>query len=219
MLAGFPNADKVALRIQARRLDDSDPLGWAASLEEADLLVIGAPSGRTTGARALDSIRSKLVPVLSVPGLEIATPKAEQPLVPWRSVLAATDLSPGGNAAVAEAYRILAGTGGRVELCLVEDPDRRPLAPEHWVELQKQLWRLVPPAAERQGIVTRASIVEGRISAERILQAAERLVVDAIVLGVGHRTAVSRALLGSVADEVVLASSRPVILVPLPPAT
>jgi nucleotide-binding universal stress UspA family protein len=125
-------------------------------------------------------------------------------------------LSREGNAAVAEAYRLLSGTGGVVELCLVQDPELHPRAPENWGELQKQLWSLVPAVAEAHGIVTRTSVLEGRPPSEKLLQAADRLGVDALVFGAGHRGGLARALMGSIVDAVISHSSKPVVLVPAP---
>jgi nucleotide-binding universal stress UspA family protein len=88
--------------------------------------------------------------------------------------------------------------------------------PENWAELQKQLWSLVPAAAEPHGIVTRTSVLEGRPPSEKLLQAADRLGVDALVLGVGHRGGLARALMGSIVDSVISHSSKPVVLVPAP---
>jgi nucleotide-binding universal stress UspA family protein len=214
LIADFPDADGRALRIQPRRANEPDPLGWAATVAEADLLVVGSSLGTKSRPRALETVRSALIPVLSIAAGPIEAAPVDRSLTPWRSVLAATDLSRDGNAAVAEAYRLLSGTGGVVELCLVQEPELHPRAPENWAELQKRLWSLVPATADQRGIVTRTSIVEGRPAGDKLLQAAERLGVDALVLGAAHRGGLARALMGSVVDAIVSRSSRPVVLVP-----
>jgi nucleotide-binding universal stress UspA family protein len=217
-IADFSDSERQTLRFLSRRADEPDPLGRAAAANHADLLVVGSAlgsQGRSARSRALDTIRSASVPVLSI-GAAPSDLSQARSSPGWRSVLAATDLSREGNAAVAEAYRLLSGTGGVVELCLVQDPELHPRVPENWAELQKQLWSLVPAAAEPHGIVTRTSVLEGRPPSEKLLQAADRLGVDALVLGVGHRGGLARALMGSIVDSVISHSSKPVVLVPAP---
>ena len=219
-IVDFSDSERRTLRFIARRGDEPDPLGRAAAANHEDLLVVGSAltsQGRSARSRALDTVRSASVPVLSIGSAPSDLSLARSSLG-WRSVLAATDLSREGNAAVAEAYRLLSGTGGVVELCLVQDPELHPRAPENWAELQKQLWSLVPAAAEPHGIVTRTSVLEGRPPSEKLLQAADRLGVDALVLGAGHRGGLARALMGSIVDAVISHSSKPVVLVPAPRA-
>jgi len=83
-------------------------------------------------------------------------------------------------------------------------------------DLEQKLRALVPPYAERLGVTTHVSIIEGRAAAEAIVQASERLAVDAISLGSRGGGAVARALFGSVAQKVVQSSRKPVMVVPAP---
>ena len=76
-----------------------------------------------------------------------------------------------------------------------------------------KLRALVPAEAEKLGITTHVSVIDGGKAAETIMQAAERLNVDAISLGSHGRGGLARALLGSVAEEVVRRSTRPVLVV------
>jgi nucleotide-binding universal stress UspA family protein len=204
------------LRIRADWGHRPDLLAWEAAGEAADLLVVGTQP-RTSllpgRSRAVENLRGATVPLLAAPAPRTESPAWSAPIAPIQSVLAATDFSPLGNAAVAQAYRLLRGSGGVVELCHAREPGREPLPPERWAELQKRLWALVPEEAQARGIVTRVSVLEGATWAEAILQAAERMSVDLVVLGSHGRSGVARALVGSVADEVVRGSSRPVVLV------
>jgi nucleotide-binding universal stress UspA family protein len=54
---------------------------------------------------------------------------------------------------------------------------------------------------------------------EQILEAAQELGADLIVVGSHGRTGVARALLGSIAEKVVRLSAVPVLTVPGPPTT
>ncbi|HXU83781.1 MAG TPA: universal stress protein, partial [Polyangia bacterium] len=61
--------------------------------------------------------------------------------------------------------------------------------------------------------VTRPSVIEGLRAPEAIVQAAERLGVDLIVMASHGRSGLKRALLGSVAEEVARRSPKPVLIV------
>ena len=69
---------------------------------------------------------------------------------------------------------------------------------------------------ERLGITTHVTVIDGGKAAQAILQAAERLSVDSIVLGSHGHGGTYRALLGSVSKEVVQRAHRPVLVVPRP---
>jgi nucleotide-binding universal stress UspA family protein len=124
---------------------------------------------------------------------------------------------------VPHAYALLRATGGVVELCHVyehalpnptyayDGPHRLSAAAR--AELSKELRALVPKEAETLGITTHISVIDGGKAAETIVQAAERLNVDAISLASHGRGGLTRALLGSVAEQVVRQSSRPVLVV------
>ena len=141
------------------------------------------------------------------------------------TVLAATDLSAAGNRAVPYAYSLLAGNGGVVELCHVHeralpsppyvyDSPVGKLTDVERARLHHELRALVPAQAERSWITTHVTVVDGGEAGKAIVQAAERLAVDAIVLGSHGRSAMSRALLGSVSQDVIRHARRPVLVVP-----
>ncbi len=141
------------------------------------------------------------------------------------SVLAPTDLSPVGNRAVPYAYNALAAHGGVVELCYVHE--RALASPPYAYEqsegkltnierarFEAELRALVPGDARESGITTHVTVIDGGRAADAILQAAERLVVDEIVLASHGRGGAARSLLGSVSRAVVERSRRPVLIVP-----
>src|SRR6185436_15381482 len=141
------------------------------------------------------------------------------------TVLAPTDLSDIGNAAIPHAYALLRATGGVVELCFVAEhglphpayvydlPDR--LTAAERAQIEKQLRALVPADAAGLGITTHVSVIDGGKPAETIVAAAERLNVDAISIGSHGRSGVARAVIGSVAEAVVCGARRPVLIVPV----
>jgi nucleotide-binding universal stress UspA family protein len=63
-------------------------------------------------------------------------------------------------------------------------------------------------------MTVRLEVVEGWSVPEQILAAGDRLNADLIVMGTHGRTGLRRALLGSVAEEVLRRSHRPVLVVP-----
>jgi nucleotide-binding universal stress UspA family protein len=140
------------------------------------------------------------------------------------TVLAPTDLSAVGNAAIPHAYSLLRATGGVVELCFVhEHPLPTPayaydapgdLSPADRAAIEAQLRAQIPADADAKGITTHVSVIDGGKPAEAIVAAAERLNVDAVSLASHGRSGFGRAMLGSVAEAVVRHARRPVLVVP-----
>jgi len=124
-----------------------------------------------------------------------------------RRVLAPTDLSEVGLGAIRHAYSVVP-SGGTVYLLHVLEP--LGATPPR---LAEQLRGLIPPEAAARGITTRIEVVHGRKVSEAITQAAERLGCDVICLATHGRSGLTKALAGSVAQEVLQASTRPVLLV------
>ena len=166
------------------------------------------------------------VPVICVPTAPPVRARAgAAPTLPRiLTVIAPTDLSAVGNAAVPHAYALLRATGGVVELCHVHEhgvpnpafaydlPER--LSTAERAAIVEQLRALVPAEAEALGITTHVSVIDGGKPAETIVAAAERLNVDAISLGSHGRGGVAHAVMGSVAEAVVRHARRPVLIVP-----
>jgi nucleotide-binding universal stress UspA family protein len=204
----------------------------AVEERDADLLVVGAHErhglARLVGgtiARRL-ARRSRYVPIAIVPNAEL--PVAAPAGIPTvRTVLAVTDLSAPGNAAVAHAYSLLGPTGGVVELCHVHEHalpspayayarPQQALSESDRARLLKELRDLIPAEAESRGIATHLTIVDGGKAAKAIVQASERLRADVIVMASHGRGGLARAVLGSVADAVVRQAARPVLVVRSP---
>ena len=182
-----------------------------------DLIVMGAETRHGLARLAPE------IPILFVPAQEEPSSR----IAPISTLLAATDFTAGGNLAVRSAYGMLAGRGGVVDLCYVherplgnpayayEEPAGR-LSDGERSDLEARLRALVPSDAAEHGIVTHVTVVDGGHAATALVQAAERLRVDALVLGGGRGGAARHALLGSVAQAVTRASRRPVMVVPSP---
>jgi nucleotide-binding universal stress UspA family protein len=223
----IPGTGAVFRRFHANRGPGSEALADEVALLLPDMVVVGTHEKRWLGpwpslapTAVLHAVHA---PVVCVPATPRAAANREIPRL--RSVLVPADLSDESAATVPAAYALLRGTGGVVELLHVHE--RGPggaVAPEasllpaltdaERAATEARLRALVPPEAEALGITTRVSVVEGRHAAEGILQAAERLDVDAVALAPHGRGRVGRALLGSVTERVVGSSRRPVFVLP-----
>jgi nucleotide-binding universal stress UspA family protein len=209
----------------------ADSLALAAEQERFDLVVVGGR--RRTGLARIrhESVSNGLlrigppavlrVPVAAAEAVPTAMPRVAR-------VLAPTDLSELGNAAIPYAYAI-APAGGTVHLLHVIEPTpvpnplyahytpgRRPTDEERAAQerdLETVLTALVPAEAEARGIETRFELVHSDDVAGAIATAAERLGVDAVCLGTQGRSGLSQLLTGSVTREVAERCGRPLFLV------
>jgi nucleotide-binding universal stress UspA family protein len=226
--AGLAGRGEVDLDIRPAWGEPASNLLVAVEERDADLLVVGAHERHGLSRLVSGSIarrlahQSRYVPVAIVPA---EPPAAAKPAVPViRTVLAVTDRSELGDAAIAHAYGLLRGRGGFVELCHVHEralpsptyaydrPEQR-LTDIERARLAEELRARVPAEAAELGITTRVTIVDGGKPAEAIVQASERLAVDAIVMASHGRGGLARAVMGSVAQEVVQRARRPVYIV------
>ncbi len=139
-------------------------------------------------------------------------------MMPARCILAPTDFSPGGNVGVQQAFALCAGRGDTVVLAHVIDvvPPPNPLYAHYAVglvptaeqlaqmkaEATRALEALVPPEATGRGIGVRIEVCDGQ-PAEALVALARRVGADVIAIGDSGRTAVSRTLLGSIANRLV----------------
>lgn len=231
LVEALPGEGQVRLDIEPAFGAPAANLTQAAEGHPYDLLIVG--SHRRHGlarvvkgsvARSLAHQAARL-PVVCVPVASDAPHgRVTTGLPRILTVLAPTDLSPIGNAAVPHAYALLRGTGGVVEICFVhEHPLPSPAfaydLPVHLTgaeraAVEEQLRALVPPEAEALGITTHVSVIDGGTPADTLVAAAERLNVDAISVGSHGRSGVKRAMLGSVAEAVLRHARRPVLIVP-----
>jgi len=205
----------------------SDPAGELAPelvLLQPDAVAIGVSPHRMTwpDLQAPAVLRSSPVPVVCVPTATQAVPAIAR----VRAVLVPTDFTDPSLAALRTAYALLRPHGGRVELCTVHERGPAvqgaiprlapPLDDKQRDQLEARLRALIPAEADATGIATRASVVEGNLASEAILQAAERLGVDLVVMASHGRAGIRRAILGSVAEEVARNARVPVVIVHTP---
>ncbi len=218
----FAGAHLPQLRLRVAVRDAGEELAADVAEMGVDALVIGIPKhrlGHWTPIAPKSVLRASTRPVFCIPE-GIQPPPHHIPR--FRSVLIASDLSDSVREAILPAYGLLAG-GGQAHLCYVhqqEQPVARvtaagipALSPQQRQTIESKLQAQVPAEAAEQGIGTYVSVLEGQSVSAEILQAAERLDVDAIALASHGRTGIGRLLLGSVAEEVARKSGRPVLIV------
>ncbi len=224
----MPGRGSLRLRALQREGATGTALVRAAREEGAALLVAG-----TSQRAGLDRLRHGSVAgeILDGARLNLCIVPAPDDGLPaavrYRSVLAVTDLSPLGNAAVPHAYALLPA-GGTVHLLHVREVEE-PGETSMIIHLPKSsnpeesaresaaaaaaLSALVPESSATPGVETRIEVAEAPDAADGIRQAAERLGADAIVLATRGRSGLGKALLGSVADRVLKEAGRPVLLI------
>ncbi len=221
----------VQLKAVASMGRPAERLLAAAAEEEADLMVVGSHH-RSAIQHFIEGSTSQVVVDRAHLSVACVPADAAQRLTvgsPIKSVLVATDFSATGNAAVNQAYSLIA-PGGIVYLTHVIEPpasfndiaphdilDATHIAADIRLERTEHLQRLIPL---RQLLLDKYSQVLLLVSskpATAIVQAAERLGVDVICLGTHGRSGLSKAVMGSVAQEVLAKTPRPVLLVkPIP---
>jgi nucleotide-binding universal stress UspA family protein len=209
-------------------------LAEMASEERADLLVVGSHQYRgferlwhasvSRGLLHRASMSVAVVPHVSGKSRPVTMPR------PVQQVLVATDFSELANAAIPRAYSLLHGRGAVHLLHVMLQPGELPPGLQEQIvdchdrkeedravaECAENLRALVPVEAEAQGILTQVQVIKGRDVAATICQYAERLGVDVICLGSHGRSGLSGTLLGSVTQEVMARSRRPLLVIRQP---
>lgn len=183
-----------------------DALNGIADRAGADLLVVGRGRDEERhwweGSTSRAVVRRARISVVCVPDVDDETEVAV-PAV--RRILAATDLSRRGNAALAYALA-LAGPDASVRVVHVMEKNDA-------MEAQRRRERL--ETLVRGGTVGEKTveILFGDNPARMIAAEAERFDAHLVCVGSRGRSGLTRMLFGSVSQEVLLRSERPVLLV------
>lgn len=175
--------------------------------EQVDAIVVG--TGQKTGLGRLGSVSSIIVndapqSVVCLP------PQAQVPtraIPPLSSALVATDLSPFSNRSVPYAFGLVAGEAdAEVHLVHVLKDDDEDVSE---ADVRARLQALAPQGARPR---VEAHVVRGDDAATALAQCAARLGVDVICIASHGRSGITRALVGSVADQLLRATRRPVLV-------
>lgn len=187
----------------------ADSLASMASRESADLVVVGRGLEderqwwEASTSRAI--VRKAPMSVVLVPDAGEETEIAAQRI---RRVLAATDLSRRGNAAVAYALA-LAPEDGSIRIIHIMEEDE----PEEKQRRYRAIEDLVRTAGSAGKASVEIEIITGDNPARRIAGEGERFDADVICIGSRGRYVLAKLFFGSISQEVLLRSDRPVLLV------
>lgn len=200
----------------------ADHLLEVADEAQADLIVVGTHHRR--GLARLSSVSSGVIHMAKMSVACIPTsddaPRMEG-LPQLQRVLIPTDLSPRSNLAVPYGCALLGHGGGDLHLLYVAPPKAgasAPGEPQTEAELASRMNALVPEVAARAGVRVHPEVVHGREVARLVCESAERLAVDAICMTSRSRSEVEKLVLGSVTEEVLKQSRRPVLVLRPPQA-
>ena len=143
----------------------------------------------------------------------------------YQNILVPVDGSAISLSAVKSAAQIAKGFGGKLTLIslVTEDPFSdadfyypSPIMKEYFVEAfanaEKALKQAQGIAAEN-GITADTQVVKGNVSEESIIETAEKLKIDLIVMGSHGRKGFQKFLMGSFAQNVLKGTKLPVLIV------
>lgn len=210
-----------------------DHLLEIAEAERADLVVVGSHQprgfGRMFSPSAVVAHHSRMA-VAVVPASAAASQQAERQLPTVDRILVATDLGPTAKDTLTWAYALLTDRRGEVHVLHVlqtpphsDEPYQyalpelnatKPDKGEADAQLLSYMRSLAPSSAKGEKLTTHFHLARSPDVAKHIVEKAERLAVDLIVVGTHVRSAVSRMTMGSFAEEVLQRSRRPVFIVP-----
>jgi nucleotide-binding universal stress UspA family protein len=223
----LPGQGEVQFRLVAREGDKAEAFAEEAARTQADLAIVGLAQRRLIPGRSRHAgkmLRLMSVPVICVPEAGRAPAQPRPGAIPIvRKVLVGTDLSDFSNQAIAAAYAMLSAGGGEVEICHVFERGVQlttevglaaplTLSAGSREELLARLGRLAPPEAAARGIATRLAVIEAAAAPDGLLHEAERFGADLVVVASHGRTGLGRAIMGSVASELVRRGGRPILV-------
>lgn len=219
----------VEVVVSAHEGDPAARLARLAEREQADLLLVGSNQRNAverlfTGSVALELLRDSATNVLVVPGGAIAPISPLPPII--RRIVAATDLSPVGNRAVAHALA-LAPEGAEVVVVHVVSPNLMrngrygrstypSFAQEHAAIVAERRQALETLACDAKGAKdnpVRLELIESDRPERALLETIEREAADLVCVGTIGRTGLGAVLLGSTAQTLLRGTRRPVLLV------
>ncbi|MGH9456987.1 MAG: universal stress protein [Thermoanaerobaculia bacterium] len=193
----------------------SDALVRLADERNADLVVVGhhpTREWRTWEASVARSVmRSATVTVACAPQIEIV---ARRPVPRLQRLVAATDLSPAGNAAAAWALNLVPPDGRVTIVHVLEQPEPNAAERQRIIDGLREMG--VDRSLTERRVDVRIELVDDASPAFAIARIAEREEANLICIATQGRSRLPRILLGAVAQELLLTSRIPVLMVPPP---
>ncbi|HEY1815887.1 MAG TPA: universal stress protein [Kofleriaceae bacterium] len=204
LLRRFGSSERAIARVRRGLGRIGDHVVELANEEHAEVIVVG--TSQRTGLDRMGSVSSVIVQ--SAPQSVVCVPpNAAVPTIvapTWQSALVATDLSQFANRAAAYAFAAIPA-GGTVHLAHVVEED----AKVDETAISRELLALAPTDGNREVL---AHVVRGDDAATAIAQCAARLGTDVICIATHGRSGLTRAIMGSVADKLMRATRKPVLV-------
>lgn len=195
---------------------------------EIDLIVVASHGYGALGRTILGSVSSSLIRSAHCPILIVG--KNRQGLPPFKNVLVAVDLSPVSLLAAEQALAMTESGGRLTALSLFEHPltshDAGELLPRYFSDEEieklrdghrKNVQKLLNKLPEHEGVEVKLEVMSKAPPPLVILETAEILHSDLIVVGTSGHNAWHRMIIGSTATKVLADANCPVLVVP-PPA-
>jgi nucleotide-binding universal stress UspA family protein len=216
-------------RISTRLLDGvaGPTLAREITSRQPDLVVLSTHGRGPLSRMWLGSVTDYLLRHVSVPLLVLKPRDATDSPPPdfhLESILVASDLSPLGEAILQPVSELARLTGARIDLVHVVDSafglpvSTFPLAfdaglvEQQREEAEQELARVAAPL-RASGLTVETQVTFGAGTAMTVAELANENGYDLVALTTHGRDGVARALLGSVADKVIRAADKPVLVV------
>ena len=180
-----------------------------AERDKAEVIVVGKhwpASPRRLASFSEEVLHLSRTSVLIVPGPAVTTGRGQVPR--FQVVLAASDLTSFGNQAVRHALSLAEAAGA--ELHLVHVTEDHVLTWDQEASIVASLRKLIPEACS---VPVATEVVPGNEPSQAIAAAAERIDADAICAASHARGGLARLALGSVTEELLRRTHRPVLVV------
>jgi nucleotide-binding universal stress UspA family protein len=220
------------IKIHCREVIDNPAFSFVRLADErqADLMVVG--THQTHGLKRLASpsfsrrvLKHGATNVLCVP---LSSYHPEFRLPKLDRVLVATDFSPDSENVIQHGCGLLPD-GGSMRLLHVCDAPRAGIDPfvaaqvyfnssisssKETAAAEEKLYDIAPRQMATAGVNMSVRALQSNDVAGAICESAKEYGADVICMGAGHHAAVSKAVLGSMVQQVVSKSHRPVLVVP-----
>jgi nucleotide-binding universal stress UspA family protein len=215
-------ADGVAVELVVRRGDPAAEILAEASLQRAEMIVMGTHGRHGVERAILGSVAERVIAGAAVPVL-VQRPGGHR-VAKIETILVPVDGTPGGALALSAAVGLARPFGARLVLVNAVVPTAAYAWPYSGYSTYDPTWDEETRDAARAYVTGLAERVkkaglaaEGRApvgyAAPQIEQTADEVDADLIVMSTHALTGPARAILGSVADAVVRESQRAVLLV------
>jgi nucleotide-binding universal stress UspA family protein len=215
--------DDLDLRIVIRVGDIKDEIAAVIREERADILVMGTHGRGLFGRWIIGSITESILRKTSIPVLTVC--RATRPLELNR-ILFATDLSQSAKQGFDFALELAGRLRSEMVILHAIDqsgltyggPEMAAYCSEHDLEQAKAKLAALAAEGATEKVKIETALVEG-LAAEEILNTAEKVDADIILIAVHKKGLIERALLGTTAERVIREANVPVLSIPASPGT